>query len=63
MTSVDCYTVHMTILVSMGGPTSARFRFRSGFTFERTFLDGGWIYIMGGIIVYLVFFVVHPLGV
>ena len=60
MTGVDRYTVHMTILVPMGGPTSASFRFRAGLTFERTVLDGGWIYIMGGTIGYLVlFFVVH----
>ena len=37
--------------------------FDTSFTFEMTFLDEAWIYIMGGTIGCLGFFVVHPYGV
>ena len=59
MTGVDRHTVYMIILVPTGGRLPLVSDFDTGLTFERTFLDGGWIYIVGGTIGYLVFFVVH----
>ena len=38
MTGVDRYTVHMTFLVPMGGPTSAHFRFRYRFDLREDLL-------------------------